>query len=100
MVNLQAQLVYLREQATQRCFNASAAENPNENIMGPQGFSPNLITNPSTLQYYGNITPMDPNPIGNYENSGTMEESISFSRFEESCDMQRQWSFHEVYNLQ
>jgi hypothetical protein len=53
---------------------------------------------------------MDLNPIiGNYENSGTLEESISsFSNFDERCNnsignydnMQRQWNFHEVHNLQ
>ncbi|XP_061354019.1 LOB domain-containing protein 29-like [Gastrolobium bilobum] len=125
VVNLQAQLAYLREQASQSCLNVSAAENPNEKYfgkpttlpqdlqcwfqmensnVGPQ-FLPNLSTNPSTTQYYGNTTLMDPNPIGNYENSGTLEESISFSSFEESCnsmsyDMQGQWAFHEVDNLQ
>ncbi|TKY62374.1 LOB domain-containing protein 29 [Spatholobus suberectus] len=125
VVNLQAQLAYLREQAGQIYLNASATENPNEKYFGkpttfPQDlqswfqmensnmasqFLPNLSTNPST-QYYGNTsTPVDPNPIGNYENSGTIEESISFSSFEESCnsmsyDMQRQWTFHEVDNLQ
>lgn len=116
MVNLQAQLAYLREQAGQIYLNASATENPNEKLLGkpttfPQDlqsrfqmensnmasqFLPNLSTNPST-HYYGNTNSlMEPNPIGNYESSGTVEESISFSSFEESCnsmsyDMQRQW---------
>lgn len=115
MVSLQAQLVYLREQASQIYLNGSATENPNEKYLGkpttfPQDlqswfqmensnlasqFLPNLSTNPST-QYYGNTnTLVEPNPIGNYENSGTVEESISFSSFKESCnsmsyDMQRQ----------
>ncbi|KAG4916161.1 hypothetical protein AAZX31_19G149100 [Glycine max] len=115
VVSLQAQLVYLREQASQIYLNASATENPNEKYLGkpttfPQDlqswfqmensnlasqFLPNLSTNPST-QYYGNTnTLVEPNPIGNYENSGTVEESISFSSFKESCnsmsyDMQRQ----------
>ncbi|KAK7245379.1 hypothetical protein RIF29_40219 [Crotalaria pallida] len=123
VVNLQAQLAYLRDQAAQSCLNnGSGAENPNDQkyfgkpggafpldlqswfqmenpIMGPQ-FLPNMNNNPSTTQHYGNI--MDPNPIGNYyENSGTLDESISFSSFEESSnsmsyDMQRQWGFHEL----
>lgn len=121
MVNLQAQLAYLREQAAQSCLNVSATENPNEEFFGkptvfPQDlqnwlqmensntgpqFLANLSSYPSTTQYYGNSTSlMDPNPIGNYENS-----SISFSSFDESCnsvsfDMQRQWAFHEVDDLQ
>ncbi|XP_027349031.1 LOB domain-containing protein 29-like [Abrus precatorius] len=126
VVNLQAQLAHLREQVGQICLNASATENPNEKYfaklpttfpqdlqnwfqmensnMGSQ-FLPNLSTDPSTTQYYGNTTLMDQNPIGNYEKSGTMEESVSFSSFEESCNfmcynMQRQWAFHEVDNLQ
>lgn len=81
----------------------------NSNMGRPQ-FPPNYSsTNPSTAEYYGNNTTtlMDPNnPIGNYENSGiiTMEESISsFSSLCNSSisyDMQRQWAFHEVDNLQ
>ncbi|KAK7284101.1 hypothetical protein RJT34_18840 [Clitoria ternatea] len=133
VVNLQAQLTFLREQAGQICLNSSAIENPNEKYfekpannnfsqdlqswfqvensnMGSQ-FCANLCTNPSTsTQYFGNTSTttsylMDQNPIGNYENSGTMEESISFSSFDESCssmsyDMQRQLAFHhEVDNL-
>ncbi|XP_020210922.1 LOB domain-containing protein 29 [Cajanus cajan] len=116
VVNLQAQLAYLREQAGQIYLNASAPENPNEKNFGkpttfPQDlqswfqmensnmasqFLPNLSTS-SSIQYYGNTNAlMDPSPTGNYENSGTIEESISFSSFEESCnsipyDMQRQW---------
>lgn len=127
----------MREQAAQRCLNTSFSENPNEknfakpnNILpqdlqswfqmendsntSPQ-FDPNLsssTTNLSTTpQYYnGNATTlMDLNPIiGNYENSGTLEESISsFCNFEERCnnsmschDMQRQWTFHEMNNFQ
>lgn len=129
MVNLQTQLAYLREQAAHRCLNTSAAENSNEkylgkptnftlpqdlqswlqmensNMGGPQ-FLPNLSTNSSTTQYYGSTTLLDPNLVGIYENSGlTMEESISVSNFDESCssmsyDMQKQWAFHEVHNIQ
>ncbi|KAL2321031.1 hypothetical protein Fmac_030000 [Flemingia macrophylla] len=115
VVNLQAQLAYLREQAGQIYLNASATENPNEKYFGkpntfPQDlqswfqmensnmgsqFLPNMSTSSST-QYGNTNTLIDPNPTGNYDNSGTIEESISFSSFEESCnsmsyDMQRQW---------
>ncbi|KAK8473520.1 hypothetical protein PHAVU_001G159400 [Phaseolus vulgaris] len=126
VVNLQAQLVHLKEQAGQIYLNASATETPNEKYLGkstnfPQyleswfqtensnsasQFLPKLSTNTST-QYYGNTnTFMDPNPIGNDDdNSVTVAESISFSSFEESCnsmscDMQRQWTFYQVDNLQ
>ncbi|CAL0310384.1 unnamed protein product [Lupinus luteus] len=126
VVNLQAQLAYLREQASQNCFNLSGAENPNEKYFGKptssfpmdlqncfhmenpnmgSQFLPNMYNNPSTTQHYGNT--LDPNPIGNYESSGTtLDESTSFSCFDDSCnsmsyDMQRQWGFHEVgHNLQ
>jgi len=125
-VNLQAQVAHLREQAGQIYLNASATENPNEKYYGkstnfPQylqswfqtensnsasQFLPKLSTDTST-QYYGNTnTFMDLNPIGNDDNSVTVEESISFSSFEESCnssmacDMQREWSFYQLDNLQ
>ncbi|KAK7378451.1 hypothetical protein VNO80_03893 [Phaseolus coccineus] len=126
VVNLQAQLVHLKEQAGQIYLNASATDTSNEKYLGkstnfPQyleswfqtensnsasQFLPKLSTNTST-QYYGNTnTFMDPNPIGNDDdNSVTVAESISFSSFEESCnsmscDMQRQWTFYQVDNLQ
>jgi hypothetical protein len=126
----------MKEQAAQRCLNTSIIENPNEkNFVKPSNilpqdlqiqmenysylcpqFLPNLssssTTNLSTTHYYNenSTTLMDLNPIiGNYENSGTLEESISsFSNFDERCNnsignydnMQRQWNFHEVHNLQ
>ncbi|XP_045806037.1 LOB domain-containing protein 29-like [Trifolium pratense] len=127
VVNLQAQLAYMKEEAAQRCLNTSIIENPNEknfvkpsnnilpqdlqiqmennSYMSPQ-FLPNLsssTTNLSTTHYYnGNSTTfMDLNPIiGNYENSGTLEESISsFSNFDDRCN-NSMWNFHEVHNLQ
>ncbi|KAJ1417509.1 Lateral organ boundary [Sesbania bispinosa] len=132
VVNLQAQLAYLKEQAAQTCFNASTNENSNENYfdksttaftqdlqswfqgensnLGPE-FLPNLSNNNSSAtQYYGNNnTLMDLNPVGNYGNSGggVMEESSSFSSFDESSnsmsyDMQtnrRTWGFDEVEDL-
>ncbi|TKY52722.1 LOB domain-containing protein 29 [Spatholobus suberectus] len=135
VVNLQAQLACLKEQAAQSCLNASVNENPSEKLfekssaalpqdlqswfqvensnLGPE-FLPNLCTNlSSAAQHYGNNALMeDLNPIGiNYENSsGAMEESSSFSSFDESSnysmsyDMQMQtsrrtWGFHEVEDL-
>ncbi|CAJ1901753.1 unnamed protein product [Sphenostylis stenocarpa] len=126
VVNLQAQLALLREQAGQIYLNASAIESPNEKYLGksttfPQylqswfqmenpinlasQFLPKFSTNTSTQYYENTDTLMDPSPIGNDENSGTVEESISLSNFEESCnsmscDMQRQWSFYQLDNLQ
>lgn len=113
MVNLQAQLAYLREEAVHRCLHASAYENPNErkpnfpqdlqswfqmeNSNTSSQFLPNMSSsNPSTI-YNGNTTFMDPNPIGNYEYFGTMEESISsFSSFDDRCNSLS----YEVDNLQ
>ncbi|XP_054804386.1 LOB domain-containing protein 29-like [Prosopis cineraria] len=135
VVNLQAQLAYLREQAAQSFLNASSMENPNEKYCGKpittfphdlhgwfqtqnsdtsgHQFLPNMSNNSSlTTQHYGSSssTPfLNPNPIGNYENSGTLEDSISFSSFDEaasnsmSYDSQanrKQWGFHEVDDLQ
>ncbi|KAI4349412.1 hypothetical protein L6164_010004 [Bauhinia variegata] len=108
VVNLQAQLACLREQAAQSFLCASVTENPNhhkycekpnafpqdlqclfqtENSnMEPQ-FLPNLSNNSApTSQCYGNNsgTVMDANPLGNYGNSATLEESICFSSFDET----------------
>lgn len=129
MVNLQAQLAFLREQTAQRCINAPNSANPNEKNFGkptnilPQDlqswfqmensnmcsqflpdFSSSTDDLSSTTQYYNGTTTtlMDLNPIGNYENSGTiLKESIpSFSNFDERCNnsmsfdnMQRQWTY-------
>lgn len=109
MVNLQAQLAYLKEQAAQSFLNASVSENPNEKLfekssaalpqdlqswfqvensnLGPE-FLPNMCTNLSTQKHYGNnVLIEDLNPTGiNYENSGAMEENSSFSSFDESSN--------------
>lgn len=107
MVNLQAQLAYLKEQAAQTCLNPSANENPNEKSttaflpqdlqgwfqqmensnhqLGQDQFLPsnnNLsnISSSATTQCYGNNTTtlMDLNPVGNnYENSGMFMEESS-----------------------
>lgn len=138
MVNLQAQLANIKEQAAQsNILKASAViENPNEKYSGKpnnafcdndlqrwfQPENPNMGTqlhpnlsniNSFATQNYGDSSTstafMHLNPIGNYENSGTMEESVSFSSFHEdacnsmSCDMHTsrwQWGFHEVDDLQ
>ncbi|XP_054790261.1 LOB domain-containing protein 29-like [Prosopis cineraria] len=128
VVNLQAQLAYLREQAAQsHIVNASVTENPNKPTAftdhdlqkwfptedptntGTQFLPSSSDINSLATQYYGNYTTpfVDPNPIGS---SGTIEESASFSSFHEetncnsmSLDMQassRQWSFREVDDLQ
>lgn len=110
MVNLQAQLAYLKEHAAQSCLHGSANENPSEklfeksSIVLPQDFQswfqeensnlgqeflPNFCTNLSTQQHLkGNALMEDLNPIGiNYENSsGAMEESSSFSSLDESSN--------------
>ncbi|KAK7393427.1 hypothetical protein VNO78_21983 [Psophocarpus tetragonolobus] len=130
VVNLQAQLAYLKEQAAHSCLNVSVNENPSEKLfekscgvlpqdlqswfqvensnLGPQCL-PIMSTNLSTQHYGNNAIMEEMNPIGiNYENSGTMEESSSFSSFDESSnysmpyDMQtnrRTWGFHEVDDL-
>ncbi|WJX18471.1 LOB domain-containing protein 29 [Trifolium repens] len=109
VVNLQTQLAYLKEQASQTCVNnASTNENPNEKSttltppqdlqslfhvensnnhqLGQEFHTNNLSNISSTTQYYvNNNNHMDLNPMRNYENSrGVMEENSSFSSFEES----------------
>ncbi|KAL9318641.1 hypothetical protein ACSQ67_015158 [Phaseolus vulgaris] len=109
VVNLQAQLAYLKEQAAQSCLNGSVNENPSEKLfekssaalpqdlqswfqvensnLGPE-FLPNMCTNLSTQKHYGNnalIEDLNPTWI-NYENSGAMEENSSFSSFDESSN--------------
>ncbi|XP_019427349.1 PREDICTED: LOB domain-containing protein 29-like isoform X2 [Lupinus angustifolius] len=129
VINLQAQLSYLKEQAAPSCLNASANEKyfekPTTNSF-PQDlqswfhqvensnprpeFVPNLSHNSSETQcYVNNNTVMDLSPVGNYENSGmSIEESSSFSSFDESSNtmsynnMQTdrgKWAFHDVDDL-
>ncbi|XP_028758335.1 LOB domain-containing protein 29-like [Neltuma alba] len=130
VVNLQAQLAYLREQAAQsNILNASVTENPNKpaafsdhdlqkwfqpenSNTGTQFLPSSSDINSFATQCYGNYTTpfVNPNPIGDYKSSGTMEDSGSLSSFhgETNCnsvsfDMQtsnRQWDFHEVDDLQ
>ncbi|KAK7345793.1 hypothetical protein VNO77_16404 [Canavalia gladiata] len=110
VVNLQAQLAYLKEQAAQSCVNASVQENPSEKFFEKSSFAlpqdlqswfqgensnmgseflPNLCTNMSSVtQHCGNNAVMDDlNTIGiNYENCGAMDEGSSFSSFEETSN--------------
>ncbi|KAK7270326.1 hypothetical protein RIF29_23387 [Crotalaria pallida] len=114
VVNLQAQLSYLKEQAAAgpSCLNASANRNPNEkyfdekpiNNSFPQDLSswfqvgnsdqlgPEFLPNLSNNSYENNnncTTLMDINPIiGNIydQNSGIKEESSSFCSFDESSN--------------
>ncbi|XLU18089.1 hypothetical protein S245_054155 [Arachis hypogaea] len=108
VMNLQAQLAYLREQAAESCNlnpNNTTALYPNHQDLGnsfqmenstmvPQFLSDSSSNYPSsaTQQYHGNtrssLIMMESNPIENYENS-----SISF---DETCDtvffdMKRLW---------
>ena len=125
VVNLQAQLAFMREQAAQNnIMNASVPENPNKSaafvdhdlqkwFQGENSSTAGTQIFPSSLsdmiffatQCYGDYITShltnNPNPtIGDYKSSGTMlDESASFSSF----DMQgssTQWGFHEVDDLQ
>ncbi|KAG4959324.1 hypothetical protein AAZX31_13G104000 [Glycine max] len=108
VVNLQAQLAYLKEQAAQSCLDGSINENPSEKLfeksssalpqdlqswfnqvgnsnLGPE-FLPNMCTNLSTQHYGNNALMEDLNPIGiNYETSGAMEGNNS-SSFDDSSN--------------
>ncbi|KAK7277531.1 hypothetical protein RJT34_22545 [Clitoria ternatea] len=111
VVNLQAQLAYLKGQAAQSCSNASINESPCEksfekssfalpldlqswfqveNSNMRQEFLPNLCSTnlASATQYFGNNALMeDLNPIGvNCENSGGSDESGTFCSFDESSN--------------
>ncbi|KAL1351631.1 hypothetical protein HN51_015526 [Arachis hypogaea] len=102
VMNLQAQLAYLREQAAQSCNlnpNTTTALYPHHQDLGNSfqmensTMVPHFLSNSSsnypssaTQQYHGNTRSslmMESNPIENYENS-----SISFNSysFDETCD--------------
>lgn len=123
VVNLQAQLASLKEQAAQSLFNGSSAGNLNEKFFGklpsyqqdfqswfqlenlntvPQ-FDPNLASNSETMPYSQSGF-VDPSPMENYKNSMFPEENVSFASFEEashsmaSLDMQgnrRKWAYQD-----
>ncbi|XP_057964835.1 LOB domain-containing protein 29-like [Malania oleifera] len=101
VVNLQAQLASLKEQAAQSFVNSPAAANPNERLCGkppsyPQDvqswfqlenmntipqFNPNFCTS-QMMQYCENGF-LDPNSMGNYENSIMAEQNVPFASFKE-----------------
>ncbi|KAM7496075.1 hypothetical protein LguiA_020489 [Lonicera macranthoides] len=123
VVNLQAQLASLKEQASQSLVNGTTNANPNDRSHGkfpcyaqdvqsnwlqsenlsmmPQFNSNFMATNLENLE--NGI--MNMNTSGSYENSAPREENGSFSSFEEtsysmdSIDMQanynRQWAFRD-----
>ncbi|GMI76121.1 ASYMMETRIC LEAVES 2-LIKE 16, lateral organ boundaries-domain 29 [Hibiscus trionum] len=113
VVNLQAQLASLKEQAAQgSAFNGSVAANPNDkyygngklpsdvqswfqfhphdhSAMAPPGFDPSFSNQSSCENGF-----LDPNSLGKYEiSSSTGEDRSPFTAFE-------QWSFQDVDDLQ
>ncbi|XVF32423.1 hypothetical protein REPUB_Repub17cG0081400 [Reevesia pubescens] len=123
VVNLQAQLASLREQAAQSIVNGSVTANPNDKYYGklPSQFQDvQSWFHPDNSSIAPNLNPncenefLDPNTLGNYENSvisSGSEDHVSFTTpFGEapphsmsSFDMQtnnRQWSFQDVDDLQ
>ncbi|KAF8392234.1 hypothetical protein HHK36_022576 [Tetracentron sinense] len=129
VVNLQAQLAYLKAQAAQSLVNGFTASSPPEDkFYGkfpsypqdvqslfrlddsriPQQFHPNPSNNIEPM-LYGNNGVMDPNPMGDYENSVMPGENVSVNNFEvpshamASYDMQtntRKWAFQDTEDLQ
>ncbi|KAA8543350.1 hypothetical protein F0562_021155 [Nyssa sinensis] len=124
VVNLQAQLAYLKEIAAQSFPNGPSSANPNDRFNGkstsypqhhPQSwfqsensnmmpqFNPNLNSNGETMPYYVNGM-INPSSMENYANSVIPEEIVSFSSFEEashsmdSLELQTngtQWTFQD-----
>ncbi|KAH6766737.1 lateral organ boundaries-domain 29 [Perilla frutescens var. hirtella] len=123
VVNLQAQLASLKEQAAHCIINSStaaAAANPNDQKFNGGGrgghsfsedhvqswlqssqnqssmpqFDVNFFSNVQNESYYAD---MNPNPSVKYENSGFLEENHSFGSFD-SIEMEsneRQWTFQD-----
>ncbi|KAK3193584.1 hypothetical protein Dsin_024894 [Dipteronia sinensis] len=128
VVNLQAQLASLKEQAAQGFLNGSATANLNDKYCGrlpshPQDvhswfhqensnigthFEPNFQNHVTMIPYNENGF-MNPNSFGNYENSiNSGEDASSYGSFAEtshsmcSLDMQtdnRQWTFQDSDDL-
>ncbi|XP_073026978.1 LOB domain-containing protein 29-like [Primulina eburnea] len=127
VVNLQAQLASLREQAAQCIINSSNSANPNDQkfyngshscpqdvqswwlSFQNQGtipqFDANFHQSIENINHacYGNGS-MNPNPSVKYENSGLPEENSSFNSMD-SFDHQmqsnnRQWPFQDEDDLQ
>ena len=106
VVNLQAQLASLKEQAAQSILNGSVTTNPIEKYYGKLPsqlqdvqswfhsdnssmepyFNPNLSNHPSTNSQCENGF-LDPTSLGNYENSvisSSGEDHVSFTTFGEA----------------
>ncbi|KAK4281252.1 hypothetical protein QN277_012773 [Acacia crassicarpa] len=127
VVNLQAQLAYLREQAAQsNILNVSVPENPNKlaafsdhdlqkwfqpensNTGGTQFLPTSSDMNSFATQCYGNYTSTFVNPNTITEESGSFSSfhdqdqtncnSVSFDNMQATSS--RQWGFHEVDDLQ
>ncbi|KAE8685038.1 LOB domain-containing protein 14 [Hibiscus syriacus] len=124
VVNLQAQLASLKEQAAQSStFNGSVTANPNENNYGnlpsqqlhddvQSWFHPHDSTmaqsnfnpshpNHSTAYSYCENRFLDPTSLGNYESSSDRSSFTAFDG-EAPCSMSSfgQWSFEDADNLQ
>ncbi|XWS76282.1 hypothetical protein CRYUN_Cryun01aG0162200 [Craigia yunnanensis] len=106
VVNLQAQLASLKEQAAQSILNGSVTTNPNDKYYGKlpsqlqdvqswfhadnssmePNFNSNLSNHPSINSYCENGF-LDPTSLGNYENSvisSSGEDHVSFTTFGEA----------------
>ncbi|CAI9785723.1 unnamed protein product [Fraxinus pennsylvanica] len=120
VVNLQAQLAFLKEQAAQSILNSSKNVHPNEKFFSGtnsfsqdvkswfqssqnQGLLPQFYANSSSTNiremasYYENSTMNDLNPLGNNENSAFLEENTSFGSMD-SLELQsndREWPFQD-----
>ncbi|KAJ8899448.1 hypothetical protein K2173_018422 [Erythroxylum novogranatense] len=118
VVNLQAQLASLKEQAAQNFISASATVNSRDNYHGKnpsfpqdlhswfQSENPNMVpqsqfySNPNCNVPYFENEFLDPNSVGNYGNSTT-----SFNSFDEasqsmsSFDMQSDNTYQEADDL-
>ncbi|KAL5561854.1 hypothetical protein UlMin_031601 [Ulmus minor] len=126
VVNLQAQLASMKEQAVKSCFpNGSGTVNPNgkfhshqqqdvhtwfdsENSNSASQINSNLSSNTGTMPGYYENCVTNQNSIGNNEYLQIPDENVSYGSFEQasfsmsSLDMQpnyRQWGFQEADEL-
>ncbi|KAJ4822113.1 hypothetical protein Tsubulata_002838 [Turnera subulata] len=122
VVNLQAQLASLKEQAAQTLLSGSATANPNDKYYGkqpsyPQDLQnwfpsensnnqlvPQFNPNPSTTMPYCENGFLDPNTMGNYGNPSSSfdsyeEVSHSISSFDGQTD-NKQWTYQDADDLQ
>ncbi|XP_042513587.1 LOB domain-containing protein 29-like [Macadamia integrifolia] len=116
VVNLQAQLASLKEQAAQGLVSGSTTSGP-QDVQGlfhseesKMQFHQNPTIHDETMLNY-NSGFMDPNSLGNHHYNPVMpdQENLSFTGFEDpshamaSLDMQnntRKWAFHDMEDLQ